>query len=226
MKSTCNYLIIFVLMLSSYSLSAQVKLETDKQKFSYAVGVQLGQNIANQGIEIDNDSLLSGIADIINKQALKLTGPEMQAAAGRHQAKEEQRYKVMGEQNKAAGEKFLAENKARDGVTELVSGLQYIVLAEGTGASPKATDTVVVHYRGTLIDGTEFDSSYGRGEPVAIPVNGVIQGWQEALPLMKVGSKWQIFVPSDLGYGENAAGAEIGPHSTLIFDIELLSINQ
>lgn len=225
MKSTCSYL-IFVLMVVSHSIAAQGNLETDKQKFSYAVGVQLGQNISNQGIEIDNDALLMGIGDIINKRTLKLTGPEMQAAAGRHQAKEEERYKAMGEQNKAAGEKFLTGNKAREGVTELVSGLQYIVLTEGNGASPKATDTVVVHYRGTLIDGTEFDSSYARGEPVAIPVNGVIQGWQEALPLMKVGSKWQIFVPSALGYGENAAGAEIGPNSTLIFDIELLSINK
>ena len=143
-------------------------------------------------------------------------------AVGRE--RDRHRQSAIGEQNKAAGEKYLADNKKNKDVTELASGLQYKVLTKGAGAQPKATDTVTVHYRGTLIDGTEFDSSYSRGEPVAISLQEVIPGWQEAVPLMPVGSKWQIFVPAKLGYGEGAAGP-IGPHSTLIFDIELLSIN-
>ncbi len=205
-------------------LFAQTGLDSDKQKFSYAIGVQLGQNIRSQSIEIDSDAFLSGISDTIKGQGLKLTADEMQAAARRYQAEQDLKQQQLGEQNRLAEEIFLAENKNKRGVTELVSGLQYKVLTEGQGQQPRPTDTVVVHYHGTLLDGTEFDSSYSHGQPVTISLQNVIRGWQEALPLMKVGSKWQIVVPAELAYGEQTAGPHIGPNSTLIFDIELLSI--
>jgi len=224
MKTSLSLSAFIVLSAASLALPAQTGLESDKQKFSYAVGVQLGQNIRSQSIEIDTDALLSGLSDVIKGNDLKLTGPEMQTAAQRYQAEEESRQQRLAEQNRQAEEKFLAENKDRQGVTELASGLQYKVLSEGDGPQPRPSDTVVVHYRGALLDGTEFDSSYSRGEPVAVSLENVIQGWQEALPLMKVGSKWQLFVPAELGYGNQAAGRDIGPNSTLIFDVELLGI--
>lgn len=139
-------------------------------------------------------------------------------------AKQQAQMKTKGEKNKKEGDAFLAENKDKKGIVSLPSGLQYKVIKEGEGDTPKATDKVTVHYRGTLIDGTEFDSSYGRGEPATFPVNGVIPGWTEALQLMNAGSKWQLFIPSKLAYGERGAGGKIGPNSTLIFDVELISI--
>jgi FKBP-type peptidyl-prolyl cis-trans isomerase len=138
--------------------------------------------------------------------------------------KQQEKMKVAGEMNKKESVEFLAANKAKDGVVTLPSGLQYKILTAGTGPKPTASDTVVCNYRGTLISGTEFDSSYKRGQPASFPVNGVIKGWTEALQLMPVGSKWQLFVPSDLGYGDRGAGADIGPGATLIFEVELLSI--
>jgi len=216
---------IFMILLISFSATAQENLSTDTQRFSYAVGVQIGQNINAGNTEIDNDALLMGISDTINNNGLKLTVQEMQTAVASVQAEEQKRQQAQGVRNKLEGENFLAENGTKDDVTVHESGLQYKVLIDGTGAQPTATDTVVVHYKGTLIDGTEFDSSYARGQPVAIALNNVIRGWQVAVPLMKVGSKWQIFVPAALGYGDQAAGPQIGPNSTLIFDIELLGIN-
>jgi len=209
---------------ATFSVHSQEPLSTDKQKFSYAVGVQIGQNLNAQAMEVDSKALVQGITDMVSKSELKLTIPEMEQAVATYQAQEQQRQQAAGQQNLAAGEKFLTDNKANKDVIELASGLQYKVLTKGTGAQPKATDKVTVHYRGTLIDGTEFDSSYGRNEPVAIALNEVIPGWTEVVPLMPVGSKWQVYIPSKLGYGEGAAGP-IGPNSTLIFDIELLSIN-
>ena len=217
-------LISILLPVMAFSVSAQEQLTSDKQKFSYAVGVQIGNNLNSQAMEIDTTSLIQGVTDTVNKAELKLSIPEMEQAVATYQAQQQQRQAAAGQENKAAGEKFLAENKKNKDVVELASGLQYKVLTKGTGAQPKATDKVTVHYRGSLIDGTEFDSSYGRGEPVAIALNEVIPGWQEAVPLMPVGSKWQIVIPASLGYGEGAAGP-IGPNSTLVFDIELLSIN-
>jgi FKBP-type peptidyl-prolyl cis-trans isomerase FklB len=134
--------------------------------------------------------------------------------------------KEAGDRNKKEGEKFIADNKKKEGVITTASGLQYKIITKGTGASPKATDTVSVHYKGTLIDGKEFDSSYRRGQPASFPVNGVIKGWTEALQLMKEGSKWQLFIPSELAYGDRGAGRDIGPNSTLIFDVELISIKK
>jgi FKBP-type peptidyl-prolyl cis-trans isomerase FklB len=225
-----NFYFFLLILIISFSTIAQDNLETEIKQFSYALGVQLGQqigqNLSTQTVDIDTGALLMGLSDIIHQSGLKLTVEEMQAAVNNVQANEQKRQQAAGVKNKLEGENFLAENKNNRDITELQSGLQYKVLIDGTGDKPAASDTVVVHYRGTLIDGTEFDSSYSRGQPVPLQVNGVIQGWQEALPLMSVGSKWQIFVPSTLAYGEQQAGPTIGPNSTLIFEIELLSINK
>jgi len=215
-------LITLLLPVMTIAVSAQ-DLTSDKQKFSYAVGVQIGQNLKAQSLDVDSKALIQGMTDTISKAPLKLTIPEMEQAVKTYQEQEQKRLADVGEKNKVAGEAFLVENKKNKDIIELASGLQYKVLTKGTGAQPKVTDAVVVHYRGTLIDGTEFDSSYSRGQPVTIMLNQVIPGWQEALPLMPVGSKWQIFLPSKLGYGEGSAGP-IGPNSALIFDIELVSI--
>jgi FKBP-type peptidyl-prolyl cis-trans isomerase FklB len=159
-----------------------------------------------------------------------LTEQEVQETVATFQkemmAKQEELAKKLGEKNKEEGEAFLAENKKKEGVKVLPSGLQYKVVKAGTGGKPKLTDTVTTHYRGTLIDGTEFDSSYRRGQPVSFPVAGVIPGWTEALQLMEEGSKWQLFIPPNLAYGERGAGRDIGPNATLIFEIELISIQQ
>ncbi len=216
--------IIFYLFVSG-QVHAQTPLTTDKDKFSYALSLQLGQNVISQSLDINSDALLMGISDIIKGQSLRLTNEEMQQAAANYQSQQQVIQNEMGEKNKLEGEKYLAENKKNKDVVELNSGLQYKVIIDGEGAKPAVIDTVIVHYRGTLVNGKEFDSSYSRGEPATFPVNGVIQGWQEALPLMKVGSKWQIFVPANLAYGDKGAGSAIGPSSVLIFDIELMSIN-
>ena len=198
-------------------------LGSDKNTFSYALGVQIGQNMLAQGLGIDQGALVQGVNDMVNKAELKMTTPEMEQAIAAFQAQEQQRQMQIAQKNLAAGEAFLAGNKQNPDVTVTASGLQYKVITQGTGPQPKATDSVVVHYRGTFIDGTEFDSSYGRGEPITITLDQVIPAWQEVVPMMPVGSKWQVFIPSKLGYGEATSGP-IGPNSTLIFDVELLSI--
>jgi len=200
--------LIFCLFVS-VQVHAQTPLTTDKDKFSYALGLQLGQNVVTQSMDLNSDALLLGISDMIKGQNMRLTNEEIQQAASNYESQQQIIQDGMGQKNKLEGEKFLAENKIKSGVVELNSGLQYKVIIGGEGAKPAVIDTVVVHYRGTLINGKEFDSSYSRGEPVSFPVNGVIQGWQEALPLMKVGSKWQIFVPANLAYGDKGAGPVI-----------------
>ncbi len=201
-----------------------VKLETDKQKFSYFIGLQIGQQLKSEGIEVDDAAFLAAIKDVEKGASPRLTQPEIEATLQRIQQQRAIEAQKAGEGNRKAGELFLASNSKKEGVKVLPSGLQYKVIQAGTGAMPKATDTVEVHYRGTLIDGTEFDSSFSRGQPATFPVNGVIQGWQEALQLMKEGAKWQVYVPSELAYGSRGAGAQIGPDSTLIFDVELMKI--
>lgn len=200
-------------------------IKTDTQKFSYAIGYQIGQSLKNQGMsDVDVKALNQAISDVLKDQKLKLSMEDMQKAL---QAKQEQMLadrNAKGEKAKQAGEKFLAENKKKPGVVTLDSGIQYKVITEGKGKKPTINDTVVAHYRGTLIDGTEFDSSYKRGEPATFPLNGVIKGWQDVLPLMAEGSKWQVYIPSDLAYGARGAGANIGPNETLIFDIELVKV--
>jgi FKBP-type peptidyl-prolyl cis-trans isomerase FklB len=215
----------FVLILSFIFINVHAaKVETDQEKISYALGVVFGQNVTRQGMELDTPAFLQAIEDVLTNAELKLNSTEMQIIMREYQKKEQDKENAQATSNKANGEKYLAENKKKDGVTESASGLQYKVIKAGTGEKPSSTSTVLVHYRGTLIDGTEFDSSYARGEPVELGVSQVIKGWQETLPLMTVGSTWQIAVPSSLAYGERGAGGAIGPNSTLLFDIELIEI--
>jgi FKBP-type peptidyl-prolyl cis-trans isomerase FklB len=204
------------------------ELKTDKEKLSYSIGMDIGGNLKRGSIEVDPDLLAKGLKDSYGGGKTILTEDQARQAIADFQktlmAKQAETMQKLSEKNKADGEKFLAENGKKEGVKTLPSGLQYKEIAPGTGKSPKPTDTVTTHYKGTLIDGTEFDSSYKRGEPVSFPVSGVIAGWTEALQLMKEGAKWQLFVPSNLAYGERGAGREIGPNVTLIFEVELISV--
>jgi FKBP-type peptidyl-prolyl cis-trans isomerase FklB len=204
------------------------ELKGDKERLSYSIGMDIGGNLKRQSVEVDPDLLAKGIKDSYGGGKTLLTEDEARQAITNFQqalmAKKAEAMRILAEKNKADGEKFLAENAKKEGVKTLASGLQYKEIAPGTGKSPKTSDTVTTHYKGTLVDGTEFDSSYKRGEPATFPVSGVIPGWTEALQLMKEGAKWQLFVPSGLAYGEQGAGQVIGPNATLIFEVELISI--
>ena len=204
------------------------ELKGDKEKLSYSIGMDIGGNLKKQSVEVDPDLLAKGVKDGYGGGKTLLTEDEARQAITTFQkalmAKKAETMRILAEKNKAEGEKFLAENAKREGVKTLPSGLQYREIAPGTGKSPKTTDTVTTHYKGTLIDGTEFDSSYKRGEPATFPVSGVIPGWTEALQLMKEGAKWRLFVPSRLAYGEKGAGQMIGPNATLVFEVELISV--
>lgn len=222
---------IFGLLILSLSLNAWGKepassLKTDKQKFSYTAGYQIGQNLKRQNLDLDSKTFSQGVQDAITNAKPRLKPEEMQAAVQAQQKKDMDKQTAVAKKNLDAGQAFLEANKKKDGVVTLPSGLQYKVITEGKGKQPKSTDTVVAHYRGTLINGTEFDSSYQRNEPATFPVGGVIKGWQEALPLMKEGAKWQVYIPADLAYGPRGAGAAIGPNEALIFDIELVSVKE
>ena len=208
--------------------SQSTTLTTPKEKQSYAIGMNLGENLKNQAVDVDPNLLVRGLKDTLTGGKALLTTEEehatlMELQANLRKAQMEKMQKA-GEKNKKEGETFLTANKAKPGVVTLPSGLQYKILQAGTGPKPTATDSVSCNYRGTLIDGTEFDSSYKRGQATTFPVSGVIKGWTEALQLMPVGSKWQLFVPASLAYGDRAASALIGPDATLIFDVELISI--
>ena len=203
------------------------ELPTQKEKFSYAVGMNVGSNLRRQSAPVDPDVLLRGLKDTLAGSQTLLTEEEERAVIMEVQAdlrkQMQEKLKAQGEANKKEGDAFLAANKTKEGVVTLPSGLQYKILQAGTGPKPTSSDSVTVNYRGTFINGTEFDSSYKRGQPATFPVTGVIKGWTEALQLMPVGSKWQLFIPSDLAYGERGPG-DIGPNSTLIFEVELLKI--
>ena len=207
-----------------------VSLKTQRDKISYIIGRDAGSNFKKQSIDIDADIFMKGFKDALsgNKAALSddETREAMNAFREERMKQHEEKVKKITEKNKNEGEAFLAENKKKEGVVTLPSGLQYKIIKEGDGKIPQEEDTVTVNYRGSLVDETEFDSSYKRGNPATFPVNGVILGWQEALKLMKVGSKWQLFVPAGLAYGEQGTGSTIGPNSTLIFEVELLSIEE
>lgn len=217
-------------LVSQVSAEENLVLKNQKDKVSYIIGMEIGKNFKKQSIDIDPDILTKGIKDAISGGKPLLTEQEIQENMVTFQkemmAKQEELAKKLGENNKKEGEAFLVENKKKDGVKTLPSGLQYKVTKAGTGKKPKLTDTVTTQYRGTLIDGTEFDSSYRRGQPVSFPVTGVIPGWTEALQLMEEGAKWQLFIPPNLAYGERGAGRDIGPNATLIFEIELVSIQE
>lgn len=208
--------------------AAPLTLTTQEQKFSYALGMKMGQNLHKQSVPVDPAIFNRGLKDGIAGGKTLLTDDEAQAAVMAVQndlrKKQQEKMQETAAANKKEGEAFLAENKAKEGVVTLPSGLEYKIVKEGTGPKPTATDSVVCNYRGTLINGTEFDSSYKRGQPATFPVGGVIKGWTEALQLMPVGSKWQLFIPADLAYGERGPDPSIGPNATLLFEVELLSI--
>jgi FKBP-type peptidyl-prolyl cis-trans isomerase FklB len=206
----------------------KTQLKDTRDKVSYSIGLDIGSTFKKQKMDINLEALNKGLKDGTSGTKPLLTEDEvkqtMTAYSKEMTEKQMNANKEAGMKNAAAGEVFLTENKKKEGIKTTASGLQYKVLKEGTGPTPKATDSVTTHYRGTLIDGTEFDSSYKRGEPATFPVSGVIKGWSEALQLMKVGSKYQLFVPYSLAYGERGAGQDIGPNETLIFEVELLGI--
>jgi FKBP-type peptidyl-prolyl cis-trans isomerase FklB len=208
--------------------AAPLKLTTPEQKFSYSVGMRMGESMRKQEVAVDPAILERGLKDALAGGKTLLTDEEAQTAIGEvqkgMQAKMQAKMQEEGAANKKTGEDFLAANKSKEGVVALPSGLQYKILTAGTGAKPTASDTVECNYRGTLVDGKEFDSSSKHGGPATFPVSGVIKGWTEALQLMPVGSKWQLFIPPDLAYGARGAGGDIGPNETLIFEVELLSI--
>ncbi|MBZ5489367.1 MAG: FKBP-type peptidyl-prolyl cis-trans isomerase [Acidobacteriia bacterium] len=210
---------------------AVTALTTSKQKASYAIGMNWGTGLHRQAIDVDSAALIQGMKDALAGGKTLLTEDEARSALMQLQKEmqEKQQAKAAqeGEANKKEGDAFLAANKTKQGVVTLPSGLQYKILKEGSGPKPTATDSVVCNYKGTLINGTEFDSSYKRGEPATFPVTGVIKGWTEALQLMPVGSKWQLFIPPDLAYGPRGTpGGPIGPNATLIFEVELVSIKE
>jgi FKBP-type peptidyl-prolyl cis-trans isomerase FklB len=203
-------------------------LTTPKDKVSYAIGLSVGKSLHRDAVDVDPNILMQGIKDAMAGSKQLLTDDEAKAAMvalqGEVRKKQEAEMQLAGEANKKEGEAYLAANKTKEGVVTLPSGLQYKILKEGTGPKPSASDSVVCNYRGTLIGGTEFDSSYKRGQPATFPVGQVIKGWTEALQLMPVGSKWQLFIPSEMAYGPRGPSPDIGPNATLIFEVELLSI--
>jgi FKBP-type peptidyl-prolyl cis-trans isomerase FklB len=227
-----KYLLTIILsigFLFNFSFADEkVELKDSKDKESYSLGYQLGQSLKSQGVDINLEIFASGIKDAFGGKEPQMSQEEMRATImelqKRIMAARQKELKEKGVKNLEEGKKFLVENQKKEGIKTLPSGLQYKVLTEGSGKTPKPEDTVTVNYRGTLIDGTEFDSSYKRGQPATFQVKGVIKGWTEALQLMKEGSKWQLFIPPDLAYGEKGAGRDIGPNATLIFEVELVSI--
>ena len=221
-----RFIIIVSASLIAFPLFGQEKspqLKDQKDKVSYSIGMQIGFNLGRQKVDINPDILVAGIKDSLAGKP-QLTPDQVKDVMAQFEKDMEKKQKQLGEKNKTDGAKFIEENKKNPGVKTTASGLQYKVEKEGTGPQPKGTDMVTVNYRGTLIDGTEFDSSYKRGQPATFPVNGVIKGWTEALQLMKQGAKYQLVIPSNLAYGERAMGPDIGPNSTLIFEVELMEV--
>jgi FKBP-type peptidyl-prolyl cis-trans isomerase FklB len=214
---------------SAFAAESAPALATEQDKISYSIGADIGSSLKRMEADVNLDKLTAGLRDALAGSKLQLSEEEIAASMQAFQTKA--REKMMAQRAAAtekaakAGVEFLEANKKKEGVVTLPSGLQYTVIKQGDGVKPKATDTVKTHYRGTLVDGKEFDSSYKRGEPAQFPVNGVIKGWTEALQLMPVGSKWQLVIPSELAYGEQGAGADIPPNSVLVFDIELLEVS-
>ena len=220
--------IIALTFVAAISAEEKSTLKDSKDKVSYSIGLDIGSTLKKQNIDVNADALVAGLKDALTGAKPQLTEDQiketMTTFSNELRNKQQAATQEAAQKNAADGEKFLAENKTKPGVKTTASGLQYKVMKEGSGPSPKETDTVVTNYRGTLINGTEFDSSYKRNEPVTFPVNGVIKGWTEALQLMKKGAKYQLFVPAGLAYGPRGAGQDIGPNATLIFEVELVDI--
>src|SRR2546430_16593285 len=222
-----KFIVIVSASLLALPLLGQEKspqLKDQKDKVSYSLGMNIGFNLSRQKVDVNPDILAAGIKDSLAGKP-QLTPEQVKEVMAQFEKDMEAKQKQAGEKNKTEGVKFLEDNKKKPDVKNTASGLQYKVIKEGTGEKPKATDTVSVNYRGTLIDGTEFDSSYKRGQPATFPLNGVIKGWTEGLQLMKTGSKYQFFVPANLAYGDRNVGPDIAPNSTLIFEVELLDAN-
>lgn len=226
-------LILILAVARTFSHAAEENadpLKTDKDRMSYSAGLDMGRSLKERGLQLSTEAFLLGAKDGLNGTKPRLTDEQIQAALESFEkemiARQNAAASESAERNKKEGEDYLKANKEKEGVRVLPSGLQYKVVKMGEGPKPAATDMVKVHYRGTLTDGTEFDSSYRRNEPTMFPVNRVIAGWSEALQLMPVGSKWQLTLPSSLAYGEEGAGGRIGPHAVLLFDVELLSIEK
>lgn len=201
-------------------------LQGEQARYSYTIGYQVGASLQERLEDIDADALAQGVKEALTGNDARLNPEEMQAALQGYQQAQAKKAQERMQAAAAEGSAFLEQNRSKEGVKETDSGLQYQVIESGSGPQPAADDTVKVHYRGTLLDGTEFDSSYARGEPVTLPVSGVIPGWQEALQMMQEGAKWKIFVPPQLAYGEQGAGDAIGPNETLVFEVELLEVEQ
>jgi len=213
------------LVLAGCDSETSAKLDTPAQKASYGIGLNMGKSLAQEGMDdLDSAAVAQGIDDALNKQEQKLTDEQLMEAFAFLQTRAEERMVEMNKEAVAAGQKFLAENGKRDGVTTTESGLQYEVIKQGDGAQPTVDDVVTVHYEGSLVDGTVFDSSIKRGSPIDLPVGGVIPGWVEGLQLMHVGDKYKLYIPSELAYGEQSPSPLIPANSVLIFDLELLGI--
>ena len=227
-----KYLLITLLsvafLFSVCHAEEKLELKDQKDKESYSLGYQFGQSLKGQGVDLNLEVYTSGIRDAFGGKEPQMTSEEIRSTImslqQRLMAAQQKALKELAAKNLSETKAFLAENQKKEGVKTLPSGLQYKVLTEGSGKMPKAEDTVTVNYKGALIDGTEFDSSYKRGQPATFQVKGVIKGWTEALQLMKEGSKWQLFIPPELAYGERGAGRDIGPNATLIFEVELLTV--
>ncbi|MDH5560077.1 MAG: FKBP-type peptidyl-prolyl cis-trans isomerase [Deltaproteobacteria bacterium] len=222
--------VTFVLFALNGSVLAKGKssLKNTKDKVSYSIGMSIGKNFQQQKLDLNLNVLMKGIKDVLDNKKPQMTDEEVRNTMNDFRkemmAKFEKEKKALEGKNAKEGAKFLAKNKKEKGVTTLKSGLQYKVMKKGNGPKPTLKDVVVTNYKGTLLDGTEFDSSYKRGQPATFPVQGVIKGWQEALQLMPKGSKWKLFVPSVMAYGDKGNGRVIGPNATLVFEIELLDI--
>jgi FKBP-type peptidyl-prolyl cis-trans isomerase len=232
LKMKLKWITVFGCLLLATQAIADEKtaIKTQKDKVSYGIGVDMARNFTQLGMEFDADILVKGFKDALSGGKLLMAEEDMRETLYAYQVELNQKrakaMKAAAEENKKIGDAFLAENKKKEGVVTLPSGLQYKIIKAGDGQKPTDADTVECHYRGALINGTEFDSSYRAGKPAVFKVNGLIAGWTEALKLMPVGSKWQLFVPPELAYRERGAGRIIGPNATLIFDLELLAVKK
>ncbi len=222
-----NSLFVFP-MLSAFlfclPMTVEGQLTSEKEKFSYAVGISVAKSLEQDGLDVELDAFLLAIKDVLTGRVPQLSLDEMNAAIQIHQQKQQAGRQTAGTENSKIGKAFLEANKSKPGVVTLPSGLQYKILKEGSGSKPTLESTVTVHYRGMLINGEEFDSSYKNNEPISFGLNGLIQGWQIAMPLMPAGATWRMFIPGELAYGLRGAPPKIGPNETLIFDIELISV--
>lgn len=219
--------VVLIFTLTSFSVFAATDIKTEEQKLSYAMGTYFALSVAQQqNIELDVPAFIQAIEDVLTQNELKISMEEMKDIVEKYKEEYTKKQEDSVVNNQKTGEAFLAENKKQEGVIESPSGLQYRIIKEGDGERPTVQNSVTIHYEGRLVDGTVFDSSYDRGESATLSLAQVIKGWQEAVPMMKTGSKWQVVIPSELAYGKGAPSKVIGPNSTLIFDIELISINK